>query len=67
MRFKCSDWYGKLRSGWLDSLAAAVELALLLNCEVYDENGNIIFSKWDGWNGDYPDIEKIWFPVKQTA
>ena len=34
-----------------------------LGCEVYDENGEIIFSQWDGWNGDYPDIKKKAFPV----
>ena len=34
-----------------------------LDCEVHDENGDIIYSKWDGWNGDYPEIEKRWFPV----
>lgn len=37
--------------------------SLLLGCEVYDENGEIIFSQWDGWNGDYPDIKKKAFPV----
>lgn len=41
----------------------AVKEALRLGCEVYDENGEIIFSQWDGWNGDYPDIKKKAFPV----
>ncbi len=45
------------------SLKDAVKEALRLGCEVYDENGEIIFSQWDGWNGDYPDIKKKAFPV----
>lgn len=44
-------------------LTHAVKEALRLGCEVYDENGEIIFSQWDGWNGDYPDIKKKAFPV----
>ena len=32
-------------------------------CEVHDENGDIIFSQWDGWNSDYPNIKNICFLV----
>lgn len=67
MKYKCEDWYGRLKSGWMADLKQAVQLANLLRCEVRDEKEDIIYSSWDGWNSDYPDIEKICFPIKQIA
>ena len=32
-------------------------------CEIHDEKGDIVYSSWDGWNGDYPNIKKIQFSV----
>ena len=63
MKYRCYDWYGTEKANNLSSLKDAVKEALRLGCEVYDENGEIIFSQWDGWNGDYPDIKKKAFPV----
>ena len=63
MKYACYDWYGNKKSDNIDNLKDAVREALKLGCEVHDENGDIIYSKWDGWNGDYPEIEKRWFPV----
>lgn len=56
MKYRCYDWYGTEKANNLSSLKDAVKEALRLGCEVYDENGEIIFSQWDGWNGDYPDL-----------
>lgn len=63
MKYACYDWYGNKKADNIDNLKDAVREALKLGCEVHDENGDIIYSKWDGWNGDYPEIEKRWFPV----
>ena len=63
MKYRCYDWYGTEKANNLSTLRDAVKEALRLGCEVHDENGEIIFSQWDGWNGDYPDIKKKAFPV----
>ena len=63
MKYSCYDWYGSKKADNIDNLKDAVREALKLDCEVHDENGGIIYSKWDGWNGDYPEIEKRWFLV----
>lgn len=63
MKYTCYDWYGNKKADNIDNLKDAVREALRLDCEVHDENGDIIYSKWDGWNGDYPEIEKRWFSV----
>jgi hypothetical protein len=63
MKYACYDWYGNKKADNIDNLKDAVREALKLGCEVHDENGDIVYSKWDGWNGDYPEIEKRWFPV----
>lgn len=63
MKYTCYDWYGNKKVDNIDNLKDAVREALKLDCEVHDGNGDIIYSKWDGWNGDYPEIEKRWFPV----
>lgn len=63
MKYACYDWYGNKKADNIDNLKDAVREALKLGCEVHDENGYIVYSKWDGWNGDYPEIEKRWFPV----
>lgn len=63
MKYTCYDWYGNKKADNIDNLKDAVREALKLDCEVHDGNGDIIYSKWDGWNGDYPEIEKRWFPV----
>lgn len=63
MKYTCYDWYGNKKADNIDNLKDAVKEALKLDCEVHDKNGDIIYSKWDGWNGDYPNIKKIQFPV----
>ena len=63
MKYACYDWYGNKKADNIDNLKDAVREALTLGCEVDDGNGDIVYSKWDGWNGDYPEIEKRWFPV----
>lgn len=65
MKYTCYDWYGNKKVDNIDNLKDAVREALKLDCEVHDENGDIIYSKWDGWNGDYPEIEKRWFSVAE--
>lgn len=62
-KYKIYDWDGNLVKSDIESLEKAVEVAVTNGCEVHDENGDIVFSEWDGWNGDYPGIESIWFPV----
>ena len=62
MKYACYDWYGNKKADNIDNLKDAVREALKLGCEVHDENGDIVYSKWDVWNGDYPEIEKRWFP-----
>ena len=62
-KYKIYDWNGNLIKSDIESLEKAVEAAVINGCEVHDENGDILFSEWDGWNGDYPYIENIWFPV----
>lgn len=63
MKYKCYDWDGQLVESDIYNLKDAVRSALKKGCEVHDENGDIIFSQWDGWNGDYPNINKISFIV----
>lgn len=63
MRYKLYDWNGNKKAENIDNLKEAVREALSQGCEIYDENGDIIFSQWDGWNSDYPNIKGICFPV----
>jgi hypothetical protein len=62
-KYKIYNWDGKLIKSNIDDLKEAVREALKYKCEVCDKNGDIIFSQWDGWNGDYPNIKNICFPV----
>lgn len=62
-KYKLYDWDGNLIKSDIEDLEKAVEEAVTNGCEVHDENGDIVFSEWDGWNSDYPDIEKICFQV----
>ena len=62
-KYKCYDWNGNLVVSEINDLKDAVRQALKNGCEVHDENGDIIFSQWDGWNSDYPNIKNICFPV----
>ncbi len=48
MKYACYDWYGNKKADNIDNLKDAVREALKLGCEVHDENGDIIYSKWDG-------------------
>ena len=63
MNYKVYDWDGKKLAENIDNLKDAVREALKLGGEICDENNDIIFSQWDGWNGDYPNIEKLCFPI----
>lgn len=60
-------WDGVEKDAHIMTVKEAVEKAVTLGCEIHDIHGNILFSKWDGWNGDYPAIESIWFPVKDIT
>jgi len=62
-KYACFDWNGRLVAQGFDNLKDAVKQALKSGCEVQDQNGDIVFSKWDGWNSDYPNIKEISFPV----
>ena len=62
-KYKCYDWNGNLIASEINDLKEAVRRALKNGCEVHDENGDIIFSQWDGWNSDYPYIKNICFLV----
>lgn len=62
-KYKCYDWNGNLIVSEISDLKEAVRQALKNECEVHDENGDIIFSQWDGWNSDYPNIKNICFLV----
>ena len=62
-KYKCYDWNGNLIVSEINDLKEAVRQALKNGSEIHDENGDIIFSQWDGWNGDYPNIENICFLV----
>lgn len=62
-KYKCYDWNGNLIVSEISDLKEAVRQALKNGCEVHDENGDIIFSQWDGWNSDYPNIKNICFLV----
>ena len=62
-KYKCYDWNGNLIVSEINDLNEAVRQALKNGCEVHDENGDIIFSQWDGWNSDYPNIKNICFLV----
>ena len=63
MKYSCYDWNGKKKADNIHDLKEAVREALKLECEIHDERGDIVYSSWDGWNGDYPNIKKIQFPV----
>lgn len=62
-KYRCYDWNGNLIVSGINDLKEAVRQALKNDCEIYDENGDIIFSQWDGWNSDYPNIKEICFSV----
>lgn len=62
-KYRCYDWNGNLIVSEINDLKEAVRQALKNGCEVHDENGDIIFSQWDGWNSDYPYIKNICFLV----
>ena len=62
-KYRCYDWNGNLIVSEINDLKEAVRRALKNGCEVHDENGDIVFSKWDGWNSDYPNIKSIYFLV----
>lgn len=62
-KYRCCDWYGNIVKTNICNLKEAVREALKHKYEVRDENGDIIFSQWDGWNGDYPNIKYICFPI----
>lgn len=62
-KYRCYDWNGNLICSEISDLKEAVRQALKNGCEVHDENGDIIFSQWDGWNSDYPNIKNICFLV----
>lgn len=62
-KYRCYDWNGNLIVSEINDLKEAVRQALKNGCEVHDENGDIIFSQWDGWNSDYPNIKNICFLV----
>lgn len=62
-KYRCYDWNGNLIASEINDLKEAVRQALKNGCEVHDENGDIIFSQWDGWNSDYPNIKNICFLV----
>ena len=63
-KYKCYDWNGNLIVSEINDLKEAVRQALKNECEVHDEHGDIIFSQWDGWNSDYPNIKNILIEVK---
>ena len=44
MKYTCYDWYGNKKVDNIDNLKDAVREALKLDCEVHDENGDIIYS-----------------------
>lgn len=62
-KYRCYDWNGNLICSEISDLKEAVRQALKNGYEVHDENGDIIFSQWDGWNSDYPNIKNIYFLV----
>ena len=62
--YKCYDWSGNRIGPEINDIKTAVQFAMDNGCEVYDKNGEILFSQWDGWNGDYPNIKNICFPVE---
>ena len=62
-KYRCYDWNGNLICSEISDLKEAVRQSLKNGCEVHDENGDIIFSQWDGWNSDYPNIKNICFLV----
>lgn len=62
-KYRCYDWNGNLIVFGISDLKEAVRQALINGCEIHDENGDILFSQWDGWNSDYPNIKDICFPV----
>ena len=63
VKYRCYDWNGNLIKSDIHGLKEAVRESLRHGCEVCDENGDTIFSQWDGWNSDYPNINGICFPV----
>lgn len=67
MKYEFWNWDNKKVGSDDCDIKEAVRYALRNETDVEDENGDIIFSQWDGWNGDYPYIEKISFPVADMS
>lgn len=65
-KYRLYNWNGKLIKSDIRNLKEAVRGALKYDGEVQDKHGDIIFSQWDGWNGDCPNIKNICFPVADT-
>ena len=45
MKYSCYDFNGNKKADNIDNLKDAVREALKSDCEVHDENGDIIYSK----------------------
>lgn len=63
MKYSCYDRKGNKKAENVNNLKDAVKKSLKLDCEIHDENGYVVFSRWNGWNGNYPNIKIIYFHV----
>lgn len=60
MRYKFYDWNGNMVAAPTDNIHDAIKIAVTKKCEVSDSMlGEVVFSFWDGPNGDYPLIDEL--------